>query len=140
MSNARKMLISFAMLAAAFAGGACAQWLLAVNGAAYAAKAPAARSTPAEIRSQAFLLVDANGKLIARLGSTPEGPALILRDRKSVDIIALGFWHGGVGLGLNSEPGTARANLGVSLDGQNAGLEIIDRRGNRTVLISTAPN
>jgi hypothetical protein len=140
MPTARNLLMSLAMLAAAFAGGAFAQWLLAANGAAYAARISAPRPVPAEVRAQAFVLVDASGKLIARLGDTPEGPALVLRNNRGVDILGLGFWHGGVGLGLNSGPGTARANLGVSLDGQNAGLEIIDRKGNRTVLLSTAPN
>jgi hypothetical protein len=134
------MLISLAVLAAAFAGGAFAQWLLGATGGAYAATPPAAQPAPAEIRAQAFVLVDASGRLIARLGNTPEGPALVLRNANGVDIVGLGFWHGGVGLGLNSAPGTARANLGVSLDGQDAGLEIIDRKGNRTILLSTAPN
>jgi hypothetical protein len=135
MKTERSVAMAIGVLVASFAGGASAQWAVHSVDAAYAA-ARAGKTTT--LRAQAFDLVDAKGKLFARLSVTPNGPVLVLKDKTGADVVGLGFWEEGAGLGLKPKLGKAAVSLGVSTDGRYAGLGIQDENGQRTVMLGTS--
>lgn len=149
------------ILAAAFLGGAFAEWIFGGSGEACAAQAGGSRV----VRAQAFVLVDAAGREWGRLAVVPGGggrlsvldqegkerlrvgsveePAgwgLRAYDEDGQNRIIVGLWTGAAsGMRLYDGNGTKRAGLGLTLDGQNQGLGLIDANGTERLGVGMGP-
>lgn len=142
MERVRRLLMVCGLLAAGFAGGAFAQWVLSECDTAHAASSGRARAVASVVRARRFELVDARGATLASLGVAREGPMLLFRDKKGHDTVGFGFWDGGVGLSVSPKqgrgPGKAEFTIGVSLDGRYAGMGIRDENGKSIVVLGTS--
>lgn len=119
--RASRMLVVVGMLAAAFVGGACMQWLMGSGAAQAAASEPAAK----EIRAQAFVLVDAEGKELARLARSTEPSS-----QGELGYVSLLFFD---------DKGTKRVVLGVARDGSGSGLGLCHPDGKLAIGLGTGP-
>ncbi len=113
------------------------QWLLD-GGAAQAAKAPPAVK---EVRAQAFLLVNAQGRELARLAPTPEGSGwgLLVLDSKGKPAVGAATGKTGSAVGLFDSQGTRRMTLGVAPDGVASGMFISRSDGRPGVTMGVGP-
>lgn len=137
MKAKRDWLIVAGMLAAAFLGGAFAQWAFS-GGVTYAAEA-----RPQFISAQGFVLVDADGNQRAVLGALPEGVGLVLKDEEGRERLVLGNvtmphvpLQASWGLVVRDETGTDRCALGLA-DG--AGMAAWDPQGTMRIAIGEGP-
>jgi len=66
----------------------------------------------------------------------------VMKNERGNNVLGLGFWRGGAGLAMNStmygaRQGKAQFTLGVSADGEDAGLDITDMHGNTVIMLGT---
>ncbi len=128
MHGLRGGLVTAGVVAAAFLGGAFAQWLM--GGCAMMQAEGAAR--PETLRAERFVVVDADGNEVGVFGATRRGPALVLHDVAGRPRISLGngeadggYW----GLFCRDAGGNDRFVSGARADGKGAGLGIWDWNG-----------
>jgi len=86
-----------------------------------------AQAAQQEVRAQRFVLVDDNGKVRAKLETSPDGPALWLYDEKGKPRVVLTALKEGSVLNLYDEKGEPRAGLGLT-EGR-PGLSLYDETG-----------
>lgn len=125
------------VLAAAFVGGAVAQWVLT---GCVMPRAQAATESSA-IRTQSVILVDAAGNERGMLGMTANGPALVLKDDQGHPRIMLGNTGGAEAywtLEFMDAKGGDRFTCGVRTDDSESGMGIQDAEGNVRVGIGCA--
>jgi len=125
MAQCKSLLTVVGVLIAAFAGGACVQWIGMSHAPAYAQDA-----LPGEIRATSLVIVGEDGTERARLGAYEDGYGLVLRDSEGVAraMLSLVNLEDGVALALHDPAGLRRFYMGPGPDG--GGLEIVDPRGN----------
>jgi hypothetical protein len=134
MARRKGALVPFGMLAAAFAGGAFAQWLA---GGCTMLEARAAAQEKA-VRAEQFIVVDAQGREVGALAAVPEGVGLTVRGPDGKERISLAADSGGgAGLSLNDAEGRQRIGLGYNADG--GGLFLLDPDGVSRVDVGISP-
>ena len=116
----RRLLAALGLAAGAFA----LVWIVA--GTANRAEAQGS-GVPTAIRANAFVLVDENGKMRARLSVNKNGVALALLNRNGIPGAALTVVKGAPGLTLYDENAKGGAVLAVGKDGP--GLTLFDENG-----------
>jgi hypothetical protein len=137
------MMLWGSLLAASFAGGAGYQWRAGRSGRGAAEAHPGA---PAEVRAQAFILVDGNGQELARLGQAPQvgqppGPftGLIVKDADGHDRVAVGVTPTDTRVGVLDQQGRLRLSVAISPDDTDVGLEVVDHNGKRCLTLGVDP-
>ena len=136
MNTCRSSLVIGSMMLAAFLGGAVGQWLLAGRAACAQQEAPAA---PQAVRTQAVIIVDAEGNEQATLGWRPEGVGLTIRGPEGKEQVSLAVSPaGGAGLSLSDKEG--RLRIGLGHDAEGGGLFLLDENGVSRVDVGLAPS
>ncbi len=124
------------------------------------------QTVPMEMRTQAVIIVDANGKERARLGLLPHdgklpaglaisdeagtprlavlasnttGAGVSVNGADGKERIGIGTDGESSGIGLNAGDGTERFNIGVTRDGKNAGLELTGGKGKISIGMGVGP-
>ncbi|MGD2175190.1 MAG: hypothetical protein PVJ27_07290 [Candidatus Brocadiaceae bacterium] len=154
----RNRIVTFAVIAvAAFAGGLTAQVLF--GGIVRDAQASPAGQV---LEATAFVVVDQQGREVARLGAAPDMAGLLVHDRQGKrrmvvgglpegqfglviqqpdgkTQLALGGWTETNHIDLYDGAGHPRFTVGVSKDGGGAGLAFYDREKKERLAIGMGP-
>lgn len=131
----RSSLTVVGVLVAAFLGAA------GCHGLPHGATAEAQPAALKAVRTQAVILVDAEGREIGRLGVLPEGLASVLKDEQGRERIRLGntggdepYWA----LVFGDAEGHNRFTCGARADGKGSGMGIQDWNGTLRVGLGAA--
>jgi hypothetical protein len=119
-----------------FAGGLLSQWTLAGR----AVHAEAAVGAAA-IRTQAVVLVDAEGNEQGSLAATADGAGLILKDAQGRERVNLGYSGGDEpywSLVFTDAEGKSRFTCGARADGEGSGMGVQDWNGTLRVGLGAA--
>lgn len=114
---------------------------LVVAAAAVAYARRNAHPSPAEVRAQAFVLVDDEGQELARLAPTPDGSGwgLLVFDSTGKPAVGAATGETGSALGVFDNSGARRITLGVAPDGSSAGIIVARQDGHPAVNVGVSP-